>query len=433
MARRGGLFDPDRGGRSRRSASGGVPHPPGPGASKGRRRILTVSELTERVRDAVEERVGAVWVQGEVSNLSSPGSGHIYLTLKDGSAEVRAVIWRSTASHLRFTPEDGEQLLVFGRMTVYEARGQYQLVVERAEPIGVGALQRALEELKRRLAGEGLFDEEHKRPLPWLPRAVGIVTSPTGAAVRDMINVTGRRWPSMSIVVAPTPVQGEGSAARIAKAIEQLDASGTVDVMIVGRGGGSLEDLWAFNEEVVARAIFASKALVVSAVGHETDFTIADLVADLRAPTPSAAAELVVPRMDEVTARMNELGHRLPVALTEAAHVWRERLTALAGRPVMTRPAEAVARRAQRVDELGLRASSAVRSASLLLSEKLKGAAARLEGLSPLAVLGRGYSITTGEDDSVPLGSASDVSIGEGIVTRLANGTIRSEVTGTGE
>src|SRR5256884_379509 len=260
----------------------------------GGRAVLTVAQLTEQLRAVLEERFPAVWVEGEISNFRSYGSGHASFPLRDADAQLRCVIFRTRAQRIRFQPADGLHVVAFGSVEVYAQRGEYQLVVELLEPKGLGALQLAFEQLKARLQAEGLFDAVRKRALPRFPKKIGIVTSPSGAALRDMLRVIGRRFGELSIVIAPCRVQGEGAAEEVAQGLRDLDALGDVDVIIVGRGGGSLEDLWAFNEEAVARAIAASKAPVVSAVGHEVDFTIADFVADLRAPTPSAAAELVV-------------------------------------------------------------------------------------------------------------------------------------------
>jgi len=275
------------------------------------RAVLTVSELTARLREALEERFPAVWVEGEISNYRLYGSGHAYFTLKDADAQLRAVLFRNRMRRIRFEPTDGLHVMAFGSIEVYPQRGEYQLVVELLEPKGLGALQLAFEQLKARLQAEGLFDPARKRELPRFPRKIGIVTSPSGAAIRDMLRVIGRRFGELHIVIAPCRVQGEGAAAEIAQGLRELNGLGDVDVIIVGRGGGSLEDLWAFNEEVVARAIAASKVPVVSAVGHEVDFTIADFVADLRAPTPSAAAELVVREKQAVVDALVQLRARL--------------------------------------------------------------------------------------------------------------------------
>jgi exodeoxyribonuclease VII large subunit len=256
--------------------------------------ILSVTQLTSRIKSLLEETFPDVWVEGELSNLSVPQSGHAYFTLKDEHSQIRAVLFRSSQRSIKFTLQHGMQVICRGRVSVYEPRGEYQLILEYIEPKGMGALQLAFEQLKARLEKEGLFDLEHKKPLPLLPRRIGIVTSPTGAAIRDMLRVIKRRHPKIQILIYPVPVQGVEAAPAIVEAIQYFNGERNVDVMIVGRGGGSLEDLWAFNEEAVVRAIYASRVPVISAIGHETDYTIADFVADLRAPTPSAAAEMGV-------------------------------------------------------------------------------------------------------------------------------------------
>ena len=266
------------------------------------RRIYSVAELSLEIRNLLERQFPDVWVTGEVSNLRAAGSGHLYFTLKDETAQLRAVCFRNQARYLKFKPQDGLAVIARGRLSVYEARGEYQLYVEFLEPAGLGALQLAFEQLKQKLAAEGLFDPARKKPLPMLPRVIGVVTSPTGAVIRDILRILHRRFRNINVLIYPVKVQGEGAAQEIAQGIEYFNRQAPVDVMIVARGGGSLEDLWAFNEEVVARAIAASKIPVISAVGHETDFTIADFVADLRAPTPSAAAELVVRRKQDLAA-----------------------------------------------------------------------------------------------------------------------------------
>ena len=275
------------------------------------RAVLTVSELTRRLQETLEERFPAVWVEGEISNYRLYGSGHAYFTLKDADSQIRAVLFRNRGRRIKFEPADGLHVLAFGSIEVYPQRGEYQLVVELLEPKGLGALQLAFEQLKARLQAEGLFEQARKRELPRFPQKIGIVTSTSGAAIRDMLRVIGRRFGELHIVIAPCRVQGEGAGEEIAQALRDLNALGGVDVIIVGRGGGSLEDLWAFNEEAVARAIAASKVPVVSAVGHEVDFTIADFVADLRAPTPSAAAELVVREKQAVVESLVQLRARL--------------------------------------------------------------------------------------------------------------------------
>ena len=264
------------------------------------KKVFTVGEITRNIRFTLEDKFSSVWVEGEISNFIHHGSGHMYFSLKDAEAGLQAVMFRQENARMRFKPENGMRVVCRGRVSVYPARGQYQLVCEAMEPKGVGDLQIAFEQLKKKLAAEGLFDEGRKRPVPHLPRCVGIVTSLTGAVIRDMLHVTARRFPGAHFLIAPAKVQGEGAKEEIVQALRDLDASGLVDVIVLARGGGSLEDLWAFNEEIVARAIAASGTPVVSAIGHEVDYTIADFVADLRAPTPSAAAEVLFPEKAEL-------------------------------------------------------------------------------------------------------------------------------------
>ncbi|MBI4636172.1 MAG: exodeoxyribonuclease VII large subunit, partial [Candidatus Rokubacteria bacterium] len=329
----------------------------------GDRAVVSVSELTAQLRALLEERFPAVWVEGEISNFRQYPSGHAYFTLKDESAQLRCVLFRARQRRIRFEPADGLHVLAFGSVEVYAARGEYQLVVELLEPRGLGALQLAFEQLKARLAEEGLFDAARKRPLPRFPRKIGIVTSPAGAAIRDMLRVIGRRFGELSIVIAPARVQGEGAAEEIAAGLRDLNAVGDVDVIIVGRGGGSLEDLWAFNEEVVARAIAASKVPVISAVGHEVDVTIADFVADLRAPTPSAAAELVVREKQSVVESLAELRARLTRAIVRRLEGDRARLESLRHRRVLTDPARALRDVERRLDDARARLRHAAAAA----------------------------------------------------------------------
>ena len=430
------------------------------------RRVLTVSELAQQLRSVLEERFPAVWVEGEISNFKVYGSGHAYFTLKDEGAQIRAVLFRNRTRRIRFEPKDGLHVLAFGSLEVYAQRGEYQLVVELLEPRGLGALQLAFEQLKTRLTAEGLFDARRKRPLPRFPRKIGIVTSPSGAAIRDMLRVIGRRFAGLSIVVAPARVQGDGAASEIAQGVADLNALGDVDVIIVGRGGGSLEDLWAFNDETLARAIAGSKAPVISAVGHEVDFTIADFVADLRAPTPSAAAELVVREKQALVETVRDLGARLDRAITRRLDRERARLAALAERRVLSDPARPLRDHQRRVDDAtarllrgsharlremvhhfelataSLRRSSPVArvargrhqltqlSARLTTDmhrelerrrQRVGGVLGRLDSLSPLGVLGRGYSLTRLADGEIvktsrqaPVGTRVDVLLGEG-------------------
>ena len=307
------------------AAGGSMPAHPG-----GTRRIWTVSELNRAAGELLEEAFPRVWVEGEISNWKVYGSGHAYFSLKDDGGQISAVLFRATAKNFRFEPRDGLAALAAGRVSLYGQRGQYQLIVDELEPRGKGALQLAFEQLKEKLQKEGLFDAARKRPLPVLPRTVGVVTSPTGAVIRDIITVLGRRFANVRVLLNPVRVQGEGAGAEIAAAIAELAGRGDVDVLIVGRGGGSMEDLWAFNEEVVARAIAACPVPVISAVGHETDFTIADFVADLRAPTPSAAAELVVQSKDALEARVTTLKRQMRAACGARFQSARHRLDSLA-------------------------------------------------------------------------------------------------------
>lgn len=390
---------------------------------------LTVSELTARVKRLVEEEFPDVWVIGEVSRPRAYPSGHVYLTLKDDDAVISAVIWRSTAARLPFTPEEGMEVLVRGRLNLYPPRGQYQLDVRTMEPRGVGGRQAALEQLKAKLAEEGLFDEARKRPLPFLPRGVGVVTSPAGAAVRDVLKVLGRRNPGVPVVLAPALVQGEGAAESVAAAIGKLAGRDDVDILIVGRGGGSLEDLWAFNEEVVARAIAACPIPVVSAVGHETDVTIADFVADVRAPTPSAAAEIAVPEVGDVKNTISVAGRRALAALASAVSARRGRLRAVLSSWAIRRVPDRLRGISQELDEASRRAGTAATSVVFRTGERLADLSARAEALSPLAVLARGYSVTTREGSTAPLTSASEVGAGDRIRIRLAGGSLGATVT----
>jgi len=315
------------------------------------RKLYTVAELSIAIKDLLESSFPDVWVTGEVSNLRAAPSGHYYFTLKDASAQLRAVCFRNQARYLKFKPQDGLAVIARGRLSIYEARGEYQLYVEYLEPAGLGALQFAFEQLKKKLAAEGLFDETRKKPLPVLPRAIGVVTSPSGAAIRDILRVIRRRFPNMNVFLYPATVQGSSAAGEIVEGIEYFNHHPIVNVMIVGRGGGSLEDLWPFNEEIVARAIAASKIPVISAVGHETDFTIADFVADLRAPTPSAAAEVVVHRKDdflvEVANRIRHMSQNIRLRLSEA----RTGLTELTMHRALQQLPARVQARSQRIDE----------------------------------------------------------------------------------
>jgi exodeoxyribonuclease VII large subunit len=438
-------------------------------------RILSVSQLASLVREAVEGGIGEVWVAGEISNLRRQPSGHIYFTVKDDQSQVAAVMFRSAAQVLAFRPADGMEVLVYARVGFYPARGALQLYVETMEPRGLGALQLAFEQLKARLGAEGLFASERKRPLPRWPRSVGIVTALGGAAIHDMRTTLRKRWPAARVIVRPVRVQGPGAAREIAQAIEDLNRLGGMDVLIVGRGGGSLEDLWAFNEEVVARAIAASAAPVVSAVGHEVDFTIADFVADARAPTPTAAAALVVPDQAEVAAMLARADGALRRALARRVATVRERL-ARVGR-ALGDPRRRLAEATLRVDDLAARARHGLerrltwerrevatlaarlvrsgpepglrRSADRLAAaaERLRFAlgvrvrhtraalaqvGSKLDALSPLACLARGYAIVRRGDAHGPVvREAATLIAGDVVALVFARGRARARIDGT--
>jgi exodeoxyribonuclease VII large subunit len=423
--------------------------------------MLTVSELTGLLRTSIEEQFSDVYLEGELSNLRTPGSGHVYCTLKDKTSQIRAVLFRSSAIRLRFALQEGMQVIVRGRLTVYEPRGEYQIVLDTVEPKGIGALQIAFEQLKERLTEEGLFDQDRKKSIPAYPRTVGVVTSLTGAAIRDILVVLRRRWPTLRIVIAPVQVQGESAGRQIAEALNALNELSFVDVIIVGRGGGSLEDLWSFNEEIVVRAIAASHVPVVSAVGHEIDVTLADFAADLRAPTPSVAAEAVVPVLAEIVERLRELTVRTGQVMLRHCAFERQRLDAgIRGlTDVRFRLQEAAQRTDDMVDRLRTMVHEAQRDLSGLnpilaikqglatvpqFSKRLEGQMgviltqhhyrihamlAQLNTLSPLAILERGYSIL----QTIPAGQilhrASDVEVGQELEAQLASGRLSCTVT----
>jgi exodeoxyribonuclease VII large subunit len=391
--------------------------------------VLSIGELTGQIKQTLEGNFGRVWVSGEISNFSRPSSGHCYLTLKDDSAQIRAVIWRTAAKAARFELHDGLEVICQGYLDVYAPRGSYQLVIQKIEPKGLGALERALRLLRERLTAEGLFSPARKRPLPRFPRRIAFVTSPTGAAVRDFLEVLRRRWHDVHVLIVPVRVQGDGAAAEIAAGIELVNRlAQQVDVLVVGRGGGSLEDLWAFNEEVVVRAIHASRIPVVSAVGHEIDITLSDLVADVRALTPSEAAERVVPAMDELREYLDRQQSRLATALRSRFQLARTRIDSLAGCRVFRRPLERVQLLGQRLDELQSRAGRAMTRRIERATSAVEAKAAQLESLSPLGVLARGYSLTTRTADGKLLRSARNIAPGELVRTRLADGEIISRV-----
>jgi exodeoxyribonuclease VII large subunit len=396
----------------------------GPGSNKSH--IVTVSHLTAQIKTLLEGAFPEVWVEGELSNLSIPQSGHAYFTLKDEHAQIRAVMFRSSLRFLKFTLQHGIQVLCRGRVSVYDPRGEYQLILDYIEPKGVGALQLAFEQLKARLDKEGLFDLDRKKPLPLLPRRIGIITSPTGAAIRDMLRVIKRRHPRMHILLYPVPVQGIDAVPALVEAIQYFNREKSVEVMIMGRGGGSLEDLWAFNEEPVARAIAASNIPLISAVGHETDYTISDFVADLRAPTPSAAAEMVV----ESEERFRETVHSLEVRLVgrmeqmigTARASLREKIRLLGD------PRRRLEQVVQRVDELVRRMGLGLRQHVRRDRAQLTSLIAGLDHLNPLGILSRGYSITRKMPEGFILKDAAAVIPGDMIRTRLNEGEVLSRV-----
>lgn len=390
--------------------------------------VLTVGDLTRRIRACLEDAFDRVSVVGEISNVRRPASGHVYLTLKDADAQIAAVIWRSTAARLRFDLEDGTAVIVTGNLTVYEPRGTYQIIISSIKPKGMGALQLAFLQLRDKLEKEGLFRPEGKQALPYIPACIGVVTSATGAAIRDILRVIGRRFPPAHVVLRPVRVQGEGAAEEIAQAIGEFNDWGGADVLIVGRGGGSLEDLWAFNEESVARAIHASRIPVISAVGHEIDVTIADLVADRRALTPSEAAEIVLPRLDDLTEALEGCRMRLAMALRgqiDLAHARLERLRASYG---FRAPLERIRLHEQRLDDLANAAALALRRRTDSCRERLAGAAGRLQALGPLRVLERGYSITRDAATGQVIRRAAEVAAGQSVETLVHEGRFISRV-----
>jgi exodeoxyribonuclease VII large subunit len=392
-------------------------------------KILSVSQLSQLIEGTLESTFHSIWVSGEISEVTRPHSGHIYFTLRDDTSQIRAVIWRSVASRLRFHLEDGQQVICHGDIDVYPSRGTYQLVVRQVQPQGLGALQLAFQQLQKRLAAEGLFDAARKRPLPAFPRRVGFVTSPTGAAIRDFLQVAARRFHGVQVIVVPARVQGDGAAQEIARGIALANKiKPPLEVLIVGRGGGSLEDLWCFNEEVVVRAIFASHVPVVSAVGHEIDVTLADLAADVRALTPSEAAERVIPSAGELSGRLNMIQRRILSMLRSRATAARRHVEQLARSRVLRNPKALIYDFAHRLDDLDAASARAIRRRLRASRDQIAAIASRAEALSPLAVLGRGYSITTHQRDGRLLRSADEVQPGDRVLTRLSRGQIRSIV-----
>jgi exodeoxyribonuclease VII large subunit len=394
--------------------------------------ILSVSDLTGLVKEIVETGFPSVWVTGEISNLARPASGHLYFTLKDAKTQLKSVIYRGIALRLKFDLRDGQEIFVRGRVSVYEPRGEYQLIVEEAHPKGVGAVELALRQLKEKLQGLGYFDPRRKRRLPSFPKQVALITSPTGAAVRDMVELLAQRWPAATVIVRPTRVQGEGAASDIALALRQLSAwhaAGVLplDAVILGRGGGSTEDLWAFNEEVVAHAIFRATMPVISAVGHEIDVTVADLVADYRAETPSAAVVKLTPDRRELLHGLTQAQGRLRTSLVRRLDLSRQRLAAVAERRALQMPLERIRAYERWLDERAERLRKAMQQRLRLAQQRLAGVAERLHSLSPLNILARGYSLTRTPTGSV-VRRADDVRPGDVVRTELAHGALLSRV-----
>ncbi len=441
--------------------------------TKTERAVLTVSEITDLVKGTLESEFSDIWVEGEISNSKISQAGHAYFSLKDQDSVLTSVMFRPSLTKLKFELEDGLHVIVHGRISVYEARGQYQLIADTIEVAGLGALQQAFEQLKEKLTKEGLFDEAHKRPIPLLPQRIGIVTSPTGAAIRDILNILNRRYTNLEIVISPTLVQGPQAAPQIAEAIDNLNLLKNLDVIIVTRGGGSLEDLWPFNEEIVARAVYHSQIPVISAVGHEIDFTICDFVSDLRAPTPSAAAELVVQNKSELVSTLQNCIDSLTHTMESQVKDLRGQLDNLISSPIFTQPTKTLEAYSQRVDDFSDRLHRHITHELTICNNKVKNVITRLNvssprtkltiwqdkltnsekrlndsvahqltlfrqllearmsnlnALSPLAVLGRGYSITFQLPEKNIVRDTNQIKIGDKIEVRVKQGQMTAEV-----
>jgi len=429
--------------------------------------ILTVSELTQEIKDILELKFSDIWIEGEISNLRIPPSGHIYFTLKDDFSQIRTVLFKMQARNLRFLPEDGLHVICRGRVSLYEKRGEYQLILEEMEPKGIGALQLAFLQLKETLDKEGLFDPAHKKPIPMVPQSIGIITSPTGAVIRDMLHILERRFDNVHILLYPVRVQGEGASLEISEGIEYFNEGKNVDVIIIGRGGGSLEDLWAFNEETVARAIYHSKIPIISAVGHETDYTISDFVADLRAPTPSAAAEMVVrdkremkntlhylkerlenqmvqilqdhrtglshlrkmlvdPRkkIEEYFLRVDDLVNRFRISISWIHKTKREKFFHLNERLYLRNPIQHVEKLRLIISEIERHLGQNIKHSIEIQRQKVIGVLGKLDSLSPLSILQRGYSITRKLPSLQILRNSAHVREGDKVEVRLHQGRL---------
>ncbi len=389
---------------------------------------LTVTELTQEIKKTLETSFPPLWVQGEISNFKKHSSGHFYFSLKDSEAQISCVMWKNRSSNLLFQVQDGMKVIVLAHLSVYMLQGRYQLNVQQIRPAGIGDLQLEFEKLKRRLAEEGLFSEEHKKPIPLFPETMGIVTSPTGAALQDIRSVIQRRFPCVKLILWPAKVQGENAAQEIAEGIEAFNRYGNIDVLIVGRGGGSLEDLWPFNEEIVARAIFNSFIPVISAVGHEIDFSISDLVADKRAPTPSAAAEVAVPDREELLQNILLYKNNIIQNLTDlfiAYHDFLERVTKSYG---FRRPVDKIQEYFLRIDDLSTHFITLMKHNHKIRQSKINNIDGRLKALNPRSVLERGYSITTRMPEGTVIHNAQELQKNNMIHTRFARGCADSLV-----
>jgi len=395
------------------------------------RNIYSVSSLTHEIKTLLETSFPRLWVEGEISNFKAHSSGHLYFTLKDENAQIRCAMWRFKAGELLFRLEDGLKVVAEADLQVYEKSGSYQLIIQQMQPAGIGALQLAFEQLKKRLQAEGLFDEAHKKVLPEFPERIGVITSPTGAAVRDIISVIGRRFPAAQIILYPVRVQGEGAAEEISKAIQDFNEYREIDVLIVGRGGGSLEDLWAFNEEKVARAIYASKIPVISAVGHEVDFSISDFVADRRAATPSAAAEMVVPDRKELSGVLFYFQEKMIQNILQQINNYRNELQNLKRSYAFRRPEDLIFQKMQRLDEISRLLVSEINHMLTLQQQNLTSRLQQLRSLNPLEILRRGYSICY--KDGKVIKDIKQLQMLDMVQIKLAKGQFLSQVQMLGE
>lgn len=390
-------------------------------------KIYSVAEITREIKSLLESSFPRLWIEGELSNFKRHSSGHIYFTLKDENSQISCAMWRFRTGTLNFEPQSGMRVRVEGDVQVYERGGNYQLIVQQMQPAGIGALQQAFEALKRKLHEEGLFEQHHKKPLPKYPEKIAVVTSPTGAAIRDIINVLKRRFPRIDIFLYPVSVQGSVAAEQIAAAIDDINRYADIDVMIIGRGGGSLEDLWAFNEEVVARAIFASAIPIISAVGHEIDFSIADFVADHRAPTPSAAAEIAVPNRSEVLGELNYYHEKYQQTLLNKIRYYREKLQHIQSGYGFRRPEDLVYQYSQRLDELQRAMQLALRNALNIKRNQLDHIRQQLAAMNPASILDRGYSICYKDGEIVK--DARQLTPGDSVTVALSKGRFKSDIT----